>query len=115
MLETIFIFAIFAIVIGLYFLPSILAVNKRNKIAIFALNLLLGWSLIGWAIALIWALCKDAQGTPPAPFSPSLLNNCIANPGSQTEVAELMKEISAQLAAQGAQRSAQLASKWVWF
>jgi len=45
----------------LYFLPSILAVirEKSNVLAIFALNLLLGWSVIGWVGALVWALTKE--------------------------------------------------------
>jgi hypothetical protein len=46
----------------LYFLPSMLSIarDKRNAPAIFVLNLLLGWTLIGWAGALIWAVTKDA-------------------------------------------------------
>jgi hypothetical protein len=45
-----------------YFLPFAIAFNKRraNSGAIFALNLFLGWSLIGWVIALVWAM-KDEK------------------------------------------------------
>lgn len=45
----------------IYFLPTIIAFNraKRNKVAIFALNLLLGWTFIGWAISLVWSLTVD--------------------------------------------------------
>src|SRR5262249_7732769 len=41
----------------LYFLPSFVAGSRghHNSAAIFVLNLLLGWSFIGWAIALVWA------------------------------------------------------------
>ncbi len=42
----------------IYFLPTILA-NKRNHKnvpAIFLLNLLLGWTFVGWVIAIIWAV-----------------------------------------------------------
>jgi hypothetical protein len=44
-----------------YFLPSIIAVarSKRDTTAIFVLNLLLGWTAIGWVIALVWALKTD--------------------------------------------------------
>lgn len=42
-----------------YFIPSIIAYNKKNATAIIALNLLLGWSFIGWVVALVWALKKD--------------------------------------------------------
>lgn len=43
----------------LYFTPTIIAWNKRNISSIFALNLLLGWSVIGWVIALVWSLGVD--------------------------------------------------------
>lgn len=44
-----------------YFLPTIIARSraKRNLGAIFALNLLLGWCLIGWVVSLVWALTQD--------------------------------------------------------
>jgi len=44
----------------LYFYPTFKAMGKRNTGAIFALNLLTGWSIIGWVVALIWALKNDA-------------------------------------------------------
>jgi hypothetical protein len=46
----------------LYFLPSFVAVvrKKRNKNAILLLNLLLGWTIIGWIVALIWSVTIDA-------------------------------------------------------
>jgi ABC-type Na+ efflux pump permease subunit len=44
-----------------YFLPSIAGRRKRNAGAIFILNLLLGWTFIGWVVALVWALCKDPE------------------------------------------------------
>jgi len=53
----------FILVAMLYFLPTILGWNKRNVVAIFILNLLLGWSVIGWIVALIWALAKDSTTT----------------------------------------------------
>lgn len=41
----------------LYMLPSIVAAARdhRNIAAILVLNILLGWTLIGWAIAIVWA------------------------------------------------------------
>lgn len=47
----------------IYFLPAYLGRKKRNAWAIFALNLLLGWTFLGWVVALVWALTKD---TPAA-------------------------------------------------
>ena len=44
--------------LAVYFLPTFVAVARKkvNEGAIFVLNLFLGWSLIGWVIALVWAL-----------------------------------------------------------
>jgi len=44
-----------------YFLPSIIALarSKRDTLAIFLLNLFLGWSVIGWIVALVWAAKND--------------------------------------------------------
>lgn len=49
------------IALAVYFVPSFIAVNrnKRNKNAIFALNLLLGWTFVGWVVALVWSLMQD--------------------------------------------------------
>ncbi len=67
-----FLFMFFAIIIT-YFFPAIVAVarRKRNWGAIFALNLLAGWTFIGWVAALVWALACDCgenekKTTPPA-------------------------------------------------
>jgi len=45
----------------MYFLPSIIALarSKRDLLAIFLLNFFLGWSVIGWIVALIWAFKTD--------------------------------------------------------
>jgi hypothetical protein len=45
----------------MYFLPTIIAIarGKRDVIAILALNFFLGWTCIGWIIALVWALKQD--------------------------------------------------------
>ncbi len=46
------------ILVIIYFLPFIIAnsKNKKNTGAIFVLNLVLGWTFIGWFVALIWSL-----------------------------------------------------------
>ena len=45
-----------------YFLPTFIAVIRRKSSAagVFFLNLFLGWSIIGWFVALIWAAKNDA-------------------------------------------------------
>lgn len=52
---------IFLILVGFYFLPTIIA-NKREKkntTAIFVSNLLLGWFPFAWIFILIWSFMED--------------------------------------------------------
>ena len=45
------------VVIGvIYFLPSIVARNNDNSNAVMVINLFLGWTLLGWVIALAMAV-----------------------------------------------------------
>lgn len=52
--------AVFAL--GAYFFPSIIGwlQKKRNLTAIFMLNFFLGWTVIGWIVALVWAFINDS-------------------------------------------------------
>ena len=54
-----------ALAIGglLYFIPAIVAESRkhRNKSAILILNLLLGWTFLGWVIALVWAFTDNVH------------------------------------------------------
>jgi hypothetical protein len=45
----------------MYFLPSVIALgrNKRDITAIVLLNFFLGWTMIGWVVALVWAVKTD--------------------------------------------------------
>lgn len=53
-------FAMF-VLIAWYFAPTAIATfqKKKNTAAIFLLNFLTGWTVIGWIAALIWAATKD--------------------------------------------------------
>jgi hypothetical protein len=42
--------------IAIHFLPSILARHRPDFWIIFLINLLAGWSIIGWVVALVLAL-----------------------------------------------------------
>ena len=44
--------------IGVYFAPTLIALDRHvvNKWSVLVINLLLGWTLIGWAVALAMAV-----------------------------------------------------------
>lgn len=46
------------VVLAIHFLPSFIATNRKhpNAMPIFVVNLLLGWTLVGWTVALAWSL-----------------------------------------------------------
>ena len=45
-----------------YFIPAFVASVRlhHNAMAISVLNLLLGWTVIGWSVALVWACTQSA-------------------------------------------------------
>ena len=49
------------IVLLLYFLPSIVAIRRqmRSALGVMVVNFFLGWTLIGWVVALAWAVSGD--------------------------------------------------------
>lgn len=49
--------------VGLYLLPAIVAAkrNHRNLLAIILIDLFLGWTLIGWVVALVWAVYQEKK------------------------------------------------------
>ncbi|WP_439629024.1 superinfection immunity protein [Gemmata sp.] len=75
--------AAFLFGLPIYFLPTFVAVSRghRNTVAIFLLNFFLGWLLVGWVGALVWAVIatEDKYGSnkrrrdrdsEPTPFDP---------------------------------------------
>ena len=48
----------FIVTVALYFLPTVIAVvrHHRNLVAIILVNVFLGWTGVGWLVALIWAI-----------------------------------------------------------
>ena len=55
------------LVILAYFLPSIIGHDKRHAAGIFLLNFFLGWTFIGWIVALLWACTSDVPAPVPVP------------------------------------------------
>jgi hypothetical protein len=49
-----------------YFIPSIVAKGRhhRQSLAVFILNLFLGWTCLGWVIALVWACTAVTRPLP---------------------------------------------------
>ncbi len=64
-LAAIIYFAVFLIGNFVYFLPSLVASIRQNVqfVAIFILNVLLGWSCIGWIVAMVLACVVSDKRT----------------------------------------------------
>ena len=60
------------VVLTIYFLPAIVASARlhRQTMAIVVLDLLLGWTLLGWIAALVWACTADTRPPKPATSTP---------------------------------------------
>ena len=71
----------------LYFIPAIIAREKTDFKLIFALNLFLGWTVIGWIWAMIWASQKDIE--PLGYYKPGY-------PGYTLEKALRLKDLQKQ-------------------
>jgi Superinfection immunity protein len=47
----------------MYFLPAVIAGARqhRNATAIAVLNIMLGWTILGWIISLVWAFTNPSK------------------------------------------------------
>jgi len=71
--------AVSVFALPLYFLPAFLARKKRQFVPILMLNIFLGWTLLGWVGALIWAIAdqpKDSILQTNAALCPNCGNYC---------------------------------------
>jgi Superinfection immunity protein len=59
------VFAAVVVLIGVYFVPSVIASARRhsNFGAILALNFFLGWTFLGWVAAFVWS-CSNSGYHP---------------------------------------------------
>jgi len=59
-------------IISFYFVPTIIAVKRdhTNMASLFALNLLGGWTFIGWLAALVWSLGEANKVVIESPKKP---------------------------------------------
>lgn len=64
--------SLFAIAaLAVYFLPWIIAACRQHpqRLAIVLINVFLGWTLIGWLVALVWAFISNRTDAPtPEPL-----------------------------------------------
>lgn len=58
-------FTFLLILAAIYFLPSLIAAARgvRNGCSVFVLNLFLGWTLIGWVVALAMSVATVDRRT----------------------------------------------------
>jgi hypothetical protein len=52
-------FMFVAVCFAIYFAPAMTAWNKRCFGSVMAINFFLGWTIVGWVVALAWALKDD--------------------------------------------------------
>lgn len=58
----IFTLMFFAVLLALSFLPTLIAWQGGKKVlTVFLINLFLGWSILGWLVALILAICSEKK------------------------------------------------------
>lgn len=48
----------------LYFIPTFIAWGKKKADGPIIINIFLGWTFIGWVIALAWAVSLDPKEPP---------------------------------------------------
>ena len=62
-------FLLISLSLAVYFIPTLVAFHRLhyNRGAIFVLNLCLGWTLLGWVAALVWACISPGTVTAPLP------------------------------------------------
>ncbi|MDJ1468877.1 superinfection immunity protein [Cytophagaceae bacterium DM2B3-1] len=68
---------IFIIYLFIYFIPSTIGYKKPNAKWIIGINLLLGWTVIGWIIAMIWAVRKESKPDRSIEVNQKRINNAL--------------------------------------
>jgi len=65
-LSTFIVLLLFVLLLCIYFWPYFIASKKQEEehLAIFVINLFVGWTIIGWFICLMWAISLNDYRTP---------------------------------------------------
>jgi hypothetical protein len=90
MFEAVIVMFIVLLALFAYFLPAILAEVRghQNSGMIFLTNLLLGWTIVGWIVALVWAATAVQPRNPRGAASMSsiaVLEKRLQNQGGKKE------------------------------
>jgi hypothetical protein len=66
---------------AIYFLPAIIAKQRKatHEINIFWVNLLLGWTVLGWFAVLIWTVAETDPKAIPERWSKSFLGRSVTH------------------------------------
>ena len=61
------------VMLGIYLLPTIVAIYRgcQSCVWIVVVNVLLGWTIIGWFVALSWANSGKIRPLPPSGHPPT--------------------------------------------
>jgi hypothetical protein len=51
------------IIVMMYFIPTICAISRKhnNTAAIVCVNILLGWTVLGWIASMVWSLTDNRK------------------------------------------------------
>jgi len=54
------------LIVVIYMLPTLIAFGREHprRQDVVVLNILLGWTLIGWIVAFLWALLAQTESEP---------------------------------------------------
>jgi hypothetical protein len=54
------------LIVVLYLLPTLIAFGREHpqRTTVALLNIVLGWTLIGWIVVFVWALLVEGEGEP---------------------------------------------------
>ena len=63
---------------GIYFIPTIVAADKKNVGGIFFLNLFFGWTVIFWVAAFIWACVSPRVPQPKGKITATVTRRKVA-------------------------------------
>jgi hypothetical protein len=74
-------FVILAVIAVLYFIPTFAARGKPQFNSVLAINFFLGWTLVGWVVALAWAVKEEPSprfmvNQAPQVLAPLLCASC---------------------------------------